>query len=548
MSESVAIAGSPAGSGAETRQDVWVLGLEMAVVLGVALVVCGALARRYPIAPAILLVLVGVLIGFAPHLREAQLPPEVVLLVFLPVLLYWESLTTSLREIRNNLRVVVLTSTVLVLATAAAVAAVAHAIGLQWGPAWVLGAALAPTDATAVGVLARTLPRRTVTVLRAESLVNDGTALVIYGLAVGVTVGEDYLTPLHVWALLVLAYGGGVLAGALVGLVSWQLRRRMSDPMLENIAMLVTPFAAFLAAESIQASGVLAVVVCGLFISQVTPRITGALARQTSVPFWTVSTTVISSALFVLVGLQSHIAFRELSSVSPTHALVDILLVTAVVIGVRWVWLYTTPYIIRALDRRPAQRLRRLGARQRSVSGVAGFRGAVSLAAVLAVPRTLDSGVPFPDRDLIVVITSGVIVLTLLQALLLPRVVRFARLPVDNSVVEERQYAEVFITDAAIDSLPDTAAELGTDAHVAQRVRTEIEKRRKVLAAYGSDADPVIQHNDQYTSLWLALIARKREALLELRDEQRIDDIVLRQVQAKLDIDEVRLSRTELEG
>jgi Na+/H+ antiporter len=517
----------------------------MAVTLGVALVVCGALARRYPIAPAILLVLVGVLIGFVPHLRQAELPPEVVLLLFLPVLLYWESLTTSLREIRNNLRVVVLSSTVLVLATAGAVAAAAHAIGLQWGPAWVLGAALAPTDATAVGVLARSLPRRTVTVLRAESLVNDGTALVIYGLAVGVTVGEEQLTPLHVSGLLVLAYGGGLLTGALIGLLSWQVRRRMDDPMLENIAMLVTPFAAFLLAESIHASGVLAVVVCGLFMSQVTPRITGAVTRQTSVPFWSVSTTVLSSVLFVLVGLQAQTAIRELSSVSLVRALVDVLLVTAVVVGVRWAWLYTTPYIIRALDRRPAQRLRRLGARQRSVSGVAGFRGAVSLAAVLAVPRTLDSGAPFPDRDLIVVITCGVIVLTLLQAVLLPRVVRFARLPVDNSVAEERQYAEVFITDAAIAAIADTAGELDTDERVVERVRTEIEKRRKVLAADGADGDPVIRHDDQYTSLWLALIARKREALLELRDEQRIDDIVLRQVQALLDIEEVRFSRAD---
>ena len=517
----------------------------MAVALGVALVVCGALARRFPIAPAILLVLVGVLIGFVPHLRQAQLAPEVVLLLFLPVLLYWESLTTSLREIRNNLRVVVLTSTVLVLATAAAVAAAAHAIGLEWGPAWVLGAALAPTDATAVGVLARKLPRRTVTVLRAESLVNDGTALVIYGLAVGVTVGEEQLTPLHVGGLLVLAYGGGLLAGALIGLFSWQLRRRMDDPMLENIAMLVTPFAAFLLAESIHASGVLAVVVCGLFMSQVTPRITGALTRQTSDPFWTVSTTVLSSVLFVLVGLQAQTAIRDLSSVSLIRALVDVLLVTAVVIGVRWAWLYTTPYIIRALDRRPAQRLRRIGARQRAVSGVAGFRGAVSLAAVLAVPRTLDSGAPFPDRDLIVVITCGVIVLTLLQALLLPRVVRFARLPVDNSVTEERQYAQVFITDAAIDAIPATAAELGTDQRVVERVRAEIAKRRKVLAADGAESNPVIRHDDQYTSLWLALIARKREALLELRDQQRIDDIVLRQVQALLDIEEVRLSRAD---
>src|SRR6201986_4184862 len=117
----------------------------MVVLLGVALVVCGAFARRYPIAPAILLVLVGVLVGFAPHLRQAQLPPEVVLLVFLPALLYWESLTPSLREIRSNLRVVVLASTALVVATAAAVAVTAHALGMAWGPGWVLGAAVAPT-------------------------------------------------------------------------------------------------------------------------------------------------------------------------------------------------------------------------------------------------------------------------------------------------------------------------------------------------------------------------------------------------------------------
>ncbi len=516
----------------------------MVVLLGIALVMCGALARRYPVAPAILLVLVGVLVGFVPQLREVQLPPEVVLLLFLPALLYWESLTTSLREIRNNLRVVVLASTVLVVATAAAVAATAHAFGLAWGPAWVLGAALAPTDATAVGVLARDLPRRTVTTLRAESLVNDGTALVLYGLAVGVTVGEQQLTGWHVTWLLVLAYGGGVLAGGLVGLISWQVRGRMDDPMLESIAMLVTPFAAFLLADTIHGSGVLAVVTCGLFMSQVAPRITGAATRQIFIPFWALSTTVLSSALFVLVGLSAQSAFRGLTSTSLLRALADTLVVTAVVIGVRWVWTYTMPYLIRLLDRRPAQRLRRVGARQRTVSAVAGFRGAVSLAAVLAVPHTVDSGAPFPDRDLIVLITCGVIVLCLLQALLLPAVVRFARLPEDTSVAEELQLAEEFTLDAAIETIDATAVELGSGELVVARVRHELDKQRRLLAASGSDGDPIVQHDDQYTSLMLALIGRRREALLELRDEQRIDDIVLRRVQAGLDIDEVRISRT----
>ncbi|MGO4258238.1 Na+/H+ antiporter [Marmoricola sp. RAF53] len=516
-------------------------GLEMVVLLGVALVACGALARRYPIAPAVLLVLVGVLVGFAPHLRHVQLPPEVVLLLFLPPLLYWESLTTSLREIRNNLRVVVLTSTLLVFATAAAVAATAHWLGLAWGPAWVLGAALAPTDATAVGVLARDLPRRTVTVLRAESLINDATALVIYGLAVGVTVGEEHLTGWHVTWLLVLAYGGGALAGALIGLVSWQVRGRMDDPMLEAITMLVTPFAAFLLAEVVHGSGVLAVVVCGLFMSQVAPRITGAVTRQIVIPFWALSTTVLSSALFVLVGISAQSAFRELSSTSVLRALVDVVAVTAVVIGVRWAWLYTTPYLIRLLDRRPAQRLRRIPARQRAVSAVAGFRGAVSLAAVLAVPHTVDSGAPFPGRDLIVLIACGVILLTLLQALLLPAVVRFARLPADTSVDDEVQYADEYTLDAAIEALQTTAGELGVDEPVVERVRRELDKQRRLVAAAGAEGDPAVQHDDQYTSLLVALIGRRRQALLELRDAQRIDDIALRRVQARLDAEEVRL-------
>jgi Na+/H+ antiporter len=518
-----------------------VLGLEMVVVLGVALLLSGLLARRFPIAPALLLVLVGVGIGFVPVLSGVQLPPEVVLLLFLPALLYWESLTTSLREIRSNLRVVVLASTGLVVATAGAVAVVMHLLGLPWGPAWVLGGALAPTDATAVGVLARALPRRTVTVLRAESLVNDGTALVIYSLAVGVTVGTEHLTALHVTWLLVLSYVGGALAGVLVGLIGWQLRRHLDDPMLENISILVTPFAAFLLAESIQASGVLAVVVCGLLMSQLAPRVTGAATRQQTTAFWSLSTTVLSSSLFVLVGQQAHAAVRNLPSASFGRAMMLVLVATAVVVATRWAWVYTTPYAIRALDRRPSQRARRLSARQRTVTATTGFRGAVSLAAALAVPHQLRDGTPFPDRDLIVVITSGVIVLTLLQALVLPAFVRFARLPPDGSVAQERHLAEVRTTETAYEAIDQAAAELGTDERVVERVRHEIEKERTFVAADGAAEDPVVQSHGQYTALRLALVSRQRDALLQLRDDREIDDIVLRQVQNNLDLEETRL-------
>jgi CPA1 family monovalent cation:H+ antiporter len=308
--------------------------------------------------------------------------------------------------------------------------------------------------------------------------------------------------------------------------------------------MLVTPFSAFLLADAVHASGVLAVVACGLFISQVSPRITSAVTRTIVSPFWALSTTVLSSALFVLIGLSAQSALRGLDSASLRRALLDTLVVTGVVVGVRWVWLYTTPYVIRLVDRRPAQRARRVPARQRTVNAMAGFRGAISLAAILAVPHELDSGAPFPARDLMVLIASGVILLSLLQALLLPAVVRFARLPEDQSVTEELQFACEYTLDAAIAAVEETAEELGSSEPVVQRVRHELDKQRRLLRAGSAEDDPIVQHDDEYTRLSLALISRRRDVLIALRDEQRIDDIVLRQVQARLDIEEIRFLRT----
>jgi Na+/H+ antiporter len=523
------------------------LGLELVVVLGATLLLAGVVARRLRVPPQVLLLVCGVLLGFVPALRRVHLPPEAMLLIFLPALLWWESLTTSLREIRSNLRAIVLLSTALVIATAAAVAATAHALGLEWGPAWVLGAALAPTDATAVGVLARALPRRTVTTLRAESLINDGTALVVYGLAVGITVGEEEFSTLHVSGLFLLSYVGGVLAGAGVAWLSVQVRIRLDDPLLENALLLLTPFAAFLLAEAVEASGVLAVVACGLIMSQVGPRVGRADTRQQMTAFWSLSTFLLNGALFVLVGLEVQSATRGLTSTDLGRGLVAVALVSAVVIGVRFAWLFTTPYLIRLLDRRPQQRLRRVGARGRVVSAVAGFRGAVSLAAALAVPERVGSGDPFPGRDLIVFVTVGVILVTLAQGLLLPRVVRWARMPHDTSVEEERRLAETLASEAALAALPEVAAGLGTDPEVVERTRREYEEHLAVVRADGDagDEEPALRHEQHYAALRLALLARKRATVVALRDQQRIDDIVLRQFQARIDIEEVRLSRRE---
>lgn len=370
--------------------------LELVVLLGATVVLGGALGRRLRVAPPVLLLLLGVLLGFVPALREVHLPPELMLLVVLPALLFWEAITSSLREIRFNLRGVVLTSTVLVVLTAGSVAVVAHAFGVPWGPAWVLGAALAPTDATAVAALSRLLPRRNVSILRSESLINDGTALVLYGVAVGVTVGEETLTVGHLSWLLVLSYVGGVLAGVVVAWLGVQLRMRLTDTLLANVITLLTPFVAFLLAETVEASGVLAVVVSGLMLSQSGPRMVPAATRRQAESFWSFGTYLLNAALFVLVGLEVQSAVRNLSTTDIGTALLIVVAVWIVILAVRLAFLVVSAYTIRLLDRRPSQRLRRVSDRARVVSTVAGFRGAVSLAAALAVPTVVEGGAPFP--------------------------------------------------------------------------------------------------------------------------------------------------------
>lgn len=524
------------------------LGLELVVVLGLALLAAGVLARRFRVAPPVPQLALGILLGFVPALRGVSVPPEIVLLVFLPPLLYWESLTTSLRGIRNNLRVIVLMATLLVVLTAGVVAVAAHALGLPWGPAWALGAAIAPTDATAVGILGRALPRRSMIVMRAESLVNDGTALVIYGLAVGLTVGGEHLSVMHVGWLVVLAYGGGMLAGVIVALLGLWVRRRLNDPLLENVSVVVVPFAAYLLAEAAHASGVLAVVVAGLIISQAGPRVGHAGTRQQTNSFWNLATYLLNGALFVLIGLEVQSSIRGLTSVALTKGLIAVGVVSVVVVGVRFLWLFTTPYIIRALDRRPQQRARRSSARARVVNGVAGFRGAVSLAAALALPTTVDSGGAFPGRDEIIFITTGVIVVTLVgQALLLPMVIRWARFPHDDSDDREKRLADETASEEALKALPDLAANLEVDQEVVDRIQHEFERHVHVLHARGDQLDEedadAARHDRQYTALSRATIDHKRATVIRLRDEGAIDDAVLRSIQSRLDAEEVRLQR-----
>ncbi|QCR43416.1 Na+/H+ antiporter [Curtobacterium sp. SGAir0471] len=519
------------------------LGPELVVALGLAIAVTAAVADRIRIAPPVLLLVIGALLAFVPTFGRVELPADAVLLLFLPALLYWESLTTSLREIRKNLRGIVLMGTVLVVVTAGVVATLLHLLGMPWGPAWVLGAAVAPTDATAVGVLTRMLPRRNVTVLRAESLVNDGTTLVVYGIAVAVTVGTQELTFWSVSGMLVLSYVGGVAAGLLAAWLGSLVLRRVDTVVLENLVTLLVPFAAFLGAEAIGASGVLAVVAAGIVVSQVAPKLDRAETRQQVRAFWSFLTYLLNGALFVLVGIEAMVAARALDAPELWTGIGLVLAVSVVLVLVRFAFEGTVGGTVWLVTRRFGGEPRE-GRRDRLVSGFAGFRGAVSLAMAVAVPRTLESGGAFPDRDLIVFVTAGVVVVTIVgQALVLPAVLRRAALPEDESVGEERRYAERTAVEEALDALPRLARKAGADRATVDRVRRDLEAHLDVIQAREEDDEdhPTLQRHDATVALELALVRHKAATLLRLRDDDEIDDVVLRQVRAGYDAEEARL-------
>ncbi|MDT0209368.1 Na+/H+ antiporter [Curtobacterium sp. BRD11] len=519
------------------------LGPELVVALGLAIAVTAAVADRIRIAPPVLLLVIGALLAFVPTFGRVELPAEAVLLLFLPALLYWESLTTSLREIRKNLRGIVLMGTLLVVVTAGVVATLLHLLGMPWGPAWVLGAAVAPTDATAVGVLTKMLPRRNVTVLRAESLVNDGTTLVVYGIAVAVTVGTQELTFWNVSGMLVLSYVGGVASGLLAAWLGSLVLRRVDTVVLENLVTLLVPFAAFLGAEAVGASGVLAVVAAGIVVSQVAPKLDRAETRQQVRAFWSFLTYLLNGALFVLVGIEAMVAARALDARELWSGVGLVLAVSVVLVLVRFAFEGTIGGTVWLVTRRFGGEPRE-GRRDRLVSGFAGFRGAVSLAMAVAVPRTLESGGAFPDRDLIVFVTAGVVVVTIVgQALVLPAVLRRAALPEDESVGEERRYAERTAVEEALDALPRLARRAGADRATIDRVRRDLEAHLDVIQAREEDDEdhPTLQRHDATVALELALVRHKAATLLRLRDDDEIDDLVLRQVRAGYDAEEARL-------
>ncbi|MEU4528728.1 Na+/H+ antiporter [Micromonospora ureilytica] len=515
--------------------------LILIVALGLTVLVGTTLGGRYRVAPPVLLIALGVLLGLTPPLSEVTLEPDLVLLIFLPAILYRESLTISLREIRANLPVIGLLAVVLVVLTMVTVSLAAQALGVNPAAAWVLGAVLAPTDAAAVTGLAKRLPRKLLTTLHAESLINDGTALVVFAVAVGLLSHSDKPGVLGIGEEFVGASVGGVVAGLLVGAAVVLIRKRLDDPLREGALSVLTPFGAFLLADSVHASGVLAVVVAGLVLAYAGPRVIRARSRVLAYAFWDLSTFLINGGLFVLLGTQIPRAVRGITSTSPGRALVIVLVVTVVVIGTRLLFIYLTAQSVRLRRRRMMDDEGRGPSSWRvgTVAGWSGFRGAVSLAAALAVPTMMVDGRPVVERDLIIFVTALVIVLImLLQGTTLPLVVRWAGLSGDPERVDETRNARRRATEVGLAALPQVAAEVGAQDDSVRRLQAEYQRHLTDLNEGGGNT---AEERRLERRLRLGVLAHKRREVTRLRDNREIDDLVLQELQAALDNEEIRL-------
>ena len=535
--------------------------IETIFVLLAAVAALATLANRIGVPYPILLVLGGLVLGFVPGLPRVELAPDVVFLLFLPPLLYVSAIFTSWRDFRMNLRKISLLAVALVLVTVCTVAAVAHwVVGLPWGAAFVLGAIVSPTDAIAATSIAQRLgiPRRIVTVLEGESLVNDATGIVAYRVAVAAVVTGAF----SLWQSglqFVIGAIGGVAVGLAVGwLIVWARRHVSEEPNVQNTISLLTPFAAYLLAEEpshylwgwlglpgeFAFSGVLAVVAAGLYLARRVPYVVTPQARLQAYAFWELVIFLLNGLIFALIGLQLRSIVERLSE-SEEYGVAQLVLY-AVLIGltiilVRFLWVFSTAYFprwesrsLRWPDPLPSPR----GA---TIIAWSGMRGVISLAAALALPLSVEDGAPFPGRDLILFLTFAVILATLVgQGLSLPALIR--GLQDDGTVEREEVQGRIAVAESALARLEELAEEEWVREDTAERVRGIYNyRRRRFVARLDGDEDGLEDRSAAYQRLLRQLLRAQRQTLMRLRDEGKIGDEAMHRIERDLDLEESRL-------
>jgi Na+/H+ antiporter len=494
-----------------------------------------ALAKRVNISYPIVLVAGGLVLGFVPGLPKVQLDPDLVLLIFLPPLLFWESISAPTDVMVENASQIALLAIGLVIATTVAVAVLAHAMipGMSWGAAFVLGAIVSPTDElAAVPVLEHfRLPRHVIAIIDGESLLNDATALVIYASAIAV-VSTGTFVPMGALFQFFITVLGSLIVGFATARIGAELWKRIPDPQLQGAIAIMLPFLAYVPAQRFGLSGVLAVVTAGVYVNHLSPRTMSPTARTQVGGFWNTLTFLINAVLFLVVGLQLHdVAHAAFHSNHWETVILYALGVNVVVIVVRVGLAVSAEY---APTTAPADHAAP-DWKNALVVAWSGLRGAVSLAAALAIPLALPNGMPFPNRDLIIFITFSVILVTLVGGgLTLPLVVKRLHIVGDTEERDELRLALTRSAEAALDRIDQLEEEGRIDAGHARSLRRDYEHKRDLHSGTGDDTDPA--HVARHLDVERELIAVQRRAIIELRERGEIDNVVLRRVQADLDL------------
>ncbi len=517
----------------------------LAVLAGTAL-----LARRIDVAPAILLLVAGIALAFVPGMPALELPPELVLLLVLPPLIYSASVAMSWREFKFNLRPIILLSVGCVIFTALAVAAATHVLmGLPWTVGFLLGAIVAPPDVVAPLAIARKLglPRRILVVLEGEGLANDATALILYRFAVAAIATGMFSLPTAAGEFAAIV-AGEVLFGAAIGWLSLRVRQRARDPQVEITLSLITPYVAYWVPAHFGGSGVIATVACGLYISWNGPLLISSATRLQGIFFWDLVIYLIEGMLFLLTGFQ----MRTLVAKSKAFPLDDILfaiaLVTIMVIVARFAWVFPATYLPRLLkrvrDRDPSPPWQWV-----FVLAFTGVRGAVSLAAALALPFALPGGEAFPYRDLIQFVSFAVIFVTLIGlGLGLPGVVRWLGVAQAGRAEHRAEHElEIAARREALDKALQSLDAITDDRELSDEVVKLLRARHETRANQLPDSlDPEAQEvSAAGIELTRELIAAERKFIHRLLRDGKITDEVRRRIERDLDLEEASLANRE---
>jgi CPA1 family monovalent cation:H+ antiporter len=522
--------------------------IEVVLLLFVFATVLAVAARRFAIPYPVVLVIGGLALGFIPGLPTIELEPDVVFILFLPPILFAAGYFTSLRALRLKATPIALLAVGLVLFTTVIVAVVAQALvpTMSWAAALTLGAIVAPPDAVAATTIFQRLgvPRRIVVVLEGESLLNDATALVAYRVALGVAMGTTAFSLADAGTTFVVAAAGGVALGLLVGIVVAWLVARIDDEVFSVIVTFLAPVFAYVPADKLGLSGVLATVVAGIWVGLHAPQALSSRVRVSGFASWQILLFLVNGAVFILIGLTLPGALARLGDRSPGGLLVLAAAVSLAAILARIVWVFPAmllPYLVRRRRARPGSPVVPLPeGRHLTIIAWAGMRGVVSLAAALALP--LD----FPERDLIIFLTFAVILATLVgQGLTLPILIN--RLNIDDGAAgtdQEEAFARYVTSDAATARLEELAEEWPGHLELIDNLRAQYDHQSR-HAVSRQDPDESDEEAEQelleHRQIRMGVLTAEREALLALRDRGAISDDVYRRIERDLDLEEIRM-------